>query len=201
MLGGYPTISRPGDAPGAAGSGFPTPAREINANERTGAGARTRTDPAARTTARPAIRSAPPDSGPARAEPGAGRDQHAPSPACVMPAPRGGGPRRVVCYAFFRLLRSFALRCASSSRAAEGQVAQQRERGAADAGADGPAVIAVHGAAAPLASSDPSAPPVSSRARADSPRVLLRRPPAARLIAGAGGLVGRRSGDPGDAPF
>ena len=42
------------DAPGAVGFDFPTPAREINVNERTGAGARTRTDPAARTTARPA---------------------------------------------------------------------------------------------------------------------------------------------------
>jgi len=41
-LGGYPTISRPGDTPGAAGFDFPTPAREINASERTGAGARIR---------------------------------------------------------------------------------------------------------------------------------------------------------------
>ena len=77
------------------------------------------------------------------------------------------GARRVVCCASSRLLRSFTLRCASSSRTAEGQEAQQRERGAADAGADGPAVIAVHGVAVPLASSASSAPPVSPGMRTD----------------------------------
>ena len=82
------------------------------------------------------------------------------------PDQRGGG-RRVVCCASSRLLRSFTLRCASSSRTAEGQEAQQRERGAADAGADGPAVIAVHGVAVPLASSASSAPPVSPGMRTD----------------------------------
>ena len=78
-----------------------------------------------------------------------------------------GGPRRVVCCASSRLLRSFTLRCASSSRTAEGQEAQQKERGAADAGADGPAVIAVHGVVVPLASSVSSAPPVSPGMRTD----------------------------------
>ena len=72
-----------------------------------------------------------------------------------------------ICCAFFRLLRSLSLRCASSSRTVEGQGAEQRERGAADAGADGPAVIVVHGVAVPLAPSAPSAPPVSPRARTD----------------------------------
>ena len=81
------------------------------------------------------------------------------APASAAPLP--------ICYAFFRLLRSFTLRCASSSRTAEGQEAQQRERGAADAGADGPAVIAVHGVAVPLASSASSAPPVSPGMRTD----------------------------------
>ena len=83
------------------------------------------------------------------------------------PPDQRGGARRVVCCASSRLLRSFTLRCASSSRTAEGQEAQQRERGAADAGADGPAVIAVHGVAVPLASSASSAPPVSPGMRTD----------------------------------
>ena len=72
-----------------------------------------------------------------------------------------------VCYVFFCLLRSFTLRYAFFSRTVEGQEAQQRERGAADAGADGPAVIVVHGVAVPLASSASSAPPVSPGMRTD----------------------------------
>ena len=96
-LGGYPAISRPGDTPGAAGSGMwvrlkrtraptpdaagsgvPTPAREINTNERTGAGMRTRTDPAARTT-----------TGPRSGAPRRTPDQRGPNPGLV-----GAGTRR-----------------------------------------------------------------------------------------------------------
>ena len=41
---------------------------------------------------------------------------------------------QIVCCASSRLLRSLTLRCASFSRAVEGQGAQQREKGVADAG-------------------------------------------------------------------
>ena len=84
-----------------------------------------------------------------------------------------GRPRRVVCCASSRLLRLFLSAALLHpplrlfSRTVEGQEAQQRERGAADAGADGPAVIDVHGATVPLTSSAPLAPPVSPRTRTD----------------------------------
>ena len=58
------------------------------------------------------------------------------APRGSWPAAPGsaGGRTRIVCCASSRLLRSLTLRCASSSRAVEGQGAQQREKGVADAG-------------------------------------------------------------------
>ena len=60
------------DTPGAAGFDFPIPAREINVNERTGAGARTRTDPAVRTM-----------TGPRSGAPRRTPDQRGPNPGLV----------------------------------------------------------------------------------------------------------------------
>ena len=63
------------DTPGAAGFDFPIPAREINVNERTGAGARTRTGPAVRTMTGPrsgAPRRTPGRRGPSSARVGTG---------------------------------------------------------------------------------------------------------------------------------
>ena len=102
----------------------------------------------------------------ARAGAGGGRGRAGSPAAAGDRAGLSAAPLRV-CYVFFCLLRSLALCCASSSRTVEGQEAQQRERGAADAGADGPAVIDVHGVAVPLTSSVSLVPPVSPRARTD----------------------------------
>ena len=59
------------DAPGAAGFDFPILAREINVNERTGTGTRTRTDPAVRTMTGP--RSGAPRWTPGQRGPGSAR--------------------------------------------------------------------------------------------------------------------------------
>ena len=102
----------------------------------------------------------------ARAGAGGGRGRAGSPAAAGDRAGLSAAPLRV-CYVFFCLLRSFTLRYASFSRTVEGQEAQQRERGAADAGADGPAVIDVHGVAVPLTSSVSLVSPVSPRTRTD----------------------------------
>ena len=78
---------------------------------------------------------------------------------------RGG--RRVVRCAFFRLLRLFPSAALLHPPLRLFFSYSGGSRGAADAGADGPAAITVHGGAVPLAPSAPSAPPVSPRTRTD----------------------------------
>ena len=78
-----------------------------------------------------------------------------------------GRPRRVVRCASSRLLRLFLSAALLHPPLRLFFSYSGGSRGAADAGADGPAVIDVHGATVPLTSSAPLAPPVSPRTRTD----------------------------------
>ena len=110
-------------------------------------------------------------------------------PACTMSegpigeelrgatAPRAGGliRRARVCYALCPLLRSFTLRCTRRRGAAEGEEAQQTERGAADGAERPPRSRESHGHRDRLWRAPGRGPPAAARA-ASSP---LSRPRAA----------------------